>query len=120
MKKNFYPDYLIEILFFIMITFELIIVLSLLFPPLIGREIDFTSAYQPRPEWYYLWIFWLLRFFSTDRVFVGGVLIPFTLVAFLICIPWLDKKIGWITTAIIGLLFLLLFIIATLIEILLL
>jgi len=116
MKKKFYPDYLIEILFFAIITFEIILVLAFLFPPLIGREIDFLSAYQPRPEWYYLWLFWLLRFFSTDTVFIGGVIIPALIVAFLIFIPWIERYIGWRLTALIGIAFFLLFIIGTLIE----
>lgn len=116
MKKKFYPDYLIEILFFAILTFEVVLILTFLFPPLIGREIDFLAAYQPRPEWYYLWLFWILRFFSTDTVFIGGLLLPSGIIAFLIFIPWLDKKIGWSLTALIGLIFFLLFIIATIIE----
>lgn len=116
MKKKFYPDYLIEILFFILITFEVILVLSFLFPPVIGREIDFTAAYQPRPEWYYLWLFWLLRFFPADITFLGGLLIPGIMVLFLIFIPWIEKYIGWKWTALIGVIFFLLFIIGTIIE----
>ncbi|MGB9710667.1 MAG: hypothetical protein ACPLZA_04120 [Thermodesulfovibrio sp.] len=116
MKKKFYPDYLIEILFFAIITFEIILILAFLFPPVIGREIDFTAAYQPRPEWYYLWLFYLLKFFSTDKIFIGGVLLPFTLIAFLMLIPWLEKKIGWKLTSFIGLIFLLLFIVTTIIQ----
>ncbi len=116
MKKKFYPDYLIEILFFAILTFEVILLLSFIFPPVIGREIDFISPYQPRPEWYYLWLFWLLRFFSTDTVFIGGVIIPLICILFLICIPWLDKRIGWRWTAILGFIILLLFIVGTIVE----
>lgn len=116
MKKKFYPDYLVEILFFSILTFEFILILAFLFPPLTGREIDFLSAYQPRPEWYYLWLFWILRFFSTDTVFIGGILIPLSILVFLIFIPWIEKKIGWNLTALIGLVFFLFFIIATIIE----
>lgn len=116
MKKKFYPDYLIEILFFAILTFELILILSFIFPPLIGREIDFIAAYQPRPEWYYLWLFWLLRFFSTDTVFIGGVLLPLGIVSFLIFLPWIENKIGWKLTAFIALTFLLIFLIITFIE----
>lgn len=116
MKKKFYPDYLIEILFVAILTFELILILTFLFPPLIGREIDFIAAYQPRPEWYYLWLFWLLRFFSTDTVFIGGILLPLGILSFLILIPWIDKKIGWKLTTLIAFAFLLIFLITTIIE----
>lgn len=116
MKKKFYPDYLIEVLFFALLTFELILILSFLFPPLIGREINFVSTYQPRPEWYYLWLFWILRFFSADKAFIGGILLPLSMIAFLIFIPWIEKKIGWKATAFIGFVLFLLFSIATIVE----
>lgn len=116
MKKKFYPDYLIEVLFFVIITFEVILVLSFLFPPTIGREINLGASYQPRPEWYYLWLFWLLRFFPADMVFIGGVLIPTSIVVFLVLVPWIEKYIGWKLTALIGAVFLLLFIVGTIIE----
>lgn len=116
MKKKFYPDYLIEVLFFALLTFEVILVFSFLFPPLIGREIDFMAAYQPRPEWYFLWLFWLVRFFSGELLFVGGVLIPFLFISFLVMIPWIERKIGWKITAAIAFTILLLLIYATIYE----
>ncbi|MCS7203152.1 MAG: hypothetical protein NZ809_01685 [Thermodesulfovibrio sp.] len=116
MKKKFYPDYLVEILFFAIITFELILILAFVFPPQIGKEIDFLGSYKPRPEWYYLWLFFLLRFFPADTVFIGGILIPLVVLSFLIFIPWIDKKIGWRLTALIAFAILVLLIVATLIE----
>ncbi len=96
--KRFYPDYLIEIIFFALVVVELNIILALAFPPDIGREIDFTTAYQPRPEWYYLWLFGLLRYFSGKYALLGGVVIPFVAVAILFLVPWLDKKPGRVFT----------------------
>lgn len=117
MKKKFYPDYLIEILFFAFLTVELILILAFLFPPKIGREIDFLIPYQPRPEWYYLWLFWLLRYFPTDKVFIGGVLIPISIIAFLMFIPFIENKIGWKLTAMIAFVLLLFLILITIIEV---
>lgn len=105
-KKRFYPDYLIEILFFIFLVIEITVVLALLFPPAIGREIDFLSPYQPRPEWYYLWLFGLLRYFYGDLAVIGGVVIPFLAVFILFALPWIDRKFGTIiSTLLIGILF---------------
>ena len=39
--KHFYPDYLAEIVAIIVICFEMLIVLVLLYPPGIGRQINF-------------------------------------------------------------------------------
>lgn len=117
MKKKFYPDYLIEILFVALLTFELILVLTFLFPPTIGREIDFMATYQPRPEWYFLWLFWLVRVFSSDLLFLAGVLIPFLIISFLLMIPWIESKIGWRLTAMIAFAIFLVFLYATVTEI---
>ncbi|WP_297213946.1 MULTISPECIES: hypothetical protein [Thermodesulfovibrio] len=118
MKKKFYPDYLIEVLFFTVLTFELIIILTFLFPPLIGREIDFTASYQPRPEWYFLWLFWLVRFFSGDMMFIGGVLIPTIFIAFFMMIPWIEKKLGRKITIILAAVIFIILAYSTLIELL--
>ncbi len=117
MKKKFYPHYLTEIIFFAFLTFELILVLSLLFSPKIGREIDFQVPYQPRPEWYYLWLFWLLRYFPSDKVFIGGILIPLSIICFFMLIPWIERKLEWKLTAILALGLLLFLTIITIIEI---
>jgi quinol-cytochrome oxidoreductase complex cytochrome b subunit len=35
-------------------TIEVVLILAVLFPPQIGREIDFSAQFSPRPEWYFL------------------------------------------------------------------
>lgn len=93
-KKRFYPDYLIEILFFIFVVIEVNVILALIFPPVIGREIDFTFPYQPRPEWYYLWLFVLLRYFYGSLTFFGGVILPALIIMSLFLIPFIDRYLG--------------------------
>ncbi|MCX7793395.1 MAG: hypothetical protein N2257_03175 [Thermodesulfovibrionales bacterium] len=97
--KRFYPDYLIEILFFVFVLIEITVILALLFPPSTGREIDFLSPYQPRPEWYYLWLFGLLRYFHGDLAVIGGVVIPFLAVFILFAVPWIDRRFGRLFTS---------------------
>ncbi|MDH5202616.1 MAG: hypothetical protein OEW69_05095 [Nitrospirota bacterium] len=92
--KKFYPDYLLEILFFVFVTIELTLILSLIFPPPIGREIDFVSLYQPGPEWYFLWLYQLAGYFPGRSAFIGTILIPVAVVFVLILIPWIDKRFG--------------------------
>lgn len=100
-QKRFYPDYLIEILFFVFLVIEITVVLALLFPPTIGREIDFIAPYQPRPEWYYLWLFGLLRYFYGNFAVIGGVVIPFLAIFLLFALPWIDRKFGRIISALV-------------------
>lgn len=89
--KEFYPDYLSEILVVIVLTMGLVFALALLFEPVIGREINFISAYQPKPEWYFLWLYQLVMYFPGQWAVVGAVLIPVLAVALLIYIPCLDR-----------------------------
>ncbi len=89
--RRFYPDYLFEIVLVIFLTLELVTVLALLWPPGIGRLINFTAPYQPMPEWYFLWLYQLIRYFPGKWIFVGTVLVPLVTVLLLFFIPWIDK-----------------------------
>ncbi len=90
-KKRFYPDYLSEVLLVVFLTIELLLALALLFPRRIGRPIDFTSPYQPMPEWYFLWLYQLVRYFPGSWAFIGTVVLPLAAVLLLLYLPWLDR-----------------------------
>ncbi|MFW2340676.1 MAG: c-type cytochrome, partial [Acidimicrobiia bacterium] len=49
------------------------------------------SDYTPRPEWYFLWLFQLLKYFPGNLEFVGVILLPALGFAFLFAMPYLDK-----------------------------
>lgn len=116
-EKSFYPDYLIEILFVVFFIIEAVLILSLLYPPVIGRQIDFTAGFQPKPEWYFLWLYQLVRYFPGKTAFIGTIVIPSLFIALLLLIPYLDRgKHGHILAMITGLMLLLLFLILTLIP----
>ena len=89
--KEFYPDYLSEIVSVIFLTLGLVFVLAMLFPPSIGREINFTASYQPGPEWYFLWLYQIVRYFSGRLAFIGAVLIPLIFMALMIYVPFIDR-----------------------------
>jgi quinol-cytochrome oxidoreductase complex cytochrome b subunit len=89
--KKFYPDYLAEIIFSALLAVEIMLILSLLYPPAIGREIDFAKAFQPRPEWYFLWLFELVKYFPGNTAVIGAVAIPIVAIALLIYIPFIDR-----------------------------
>ncbi|MFN8061472.1 MAG: cytochrome b N-terminal domain-containing protein [Vicinamibacterales bacterium] len=48
------------------------------------------ATYVPRPEWYFLWLFQMLKYFPGDLEVVGAHLIPGLLVASLLLLPFLD------------------------------
>lgn len=88
--KNFYPDYLSEILVVIVLTLGAVFILAMLFPPPLTMEINFAAAYRPLPEWYFLWLYQLVRYFPGKWAFVGTVLIPAVAFALLLFTPRID------------------------------
>ncbi len=116
-KKEFYPDYLIEISIVIFIAIELAVVLGLIYPQDIGRQINFSTPYQPLPEWYFLWLYQIVRYFPGRWAFIGTVLLPIIAVLLLVFIPYIDRgKRGRLKATLAALALLLSFIIFTLIP----
>jgi menaquinol-cytochrome c reductase cytochrome b/c subunit len=52
-----------------------------------------TTSFVPRPDWYFYFLFYLLRIFKwPDTVFLGTVGIPNILLVLLIALPFYDKR----------------------------
>jgi len=88
---SFYPEYLFEILVVALLTVELILLLGLLFPPPIGRPVDLVGQFQPRPEWYFLWLYEFIRYFPGKTAVLGAVLIPLGLILLIGLVPFIDR-----------------------------
>lgn len=50
------------------------------------------AAYVPRPEWYFLFLFELLKFFPGEIEFVGTVIVPGAAVLVLFLLPFFDRR----------------------------
>jgi quinol-cytochrome oxidoreductase complex cytochrome b subunit len=90
-QKKFYPEYLSEVLVVMLLCFEALIILALLFPTHLGRPVDLTRQFQPRPEWYFLWLFQLVGYFPGKSAVIGTVVIPLVCVLLLLFLPFLDR-----------------------------
>src|SRR3954471_11500576 len=52
-----------------------------------------TVSFVPRPDWYFYFLFYLLRIFKwPDSVFLGTVGVPTILLILLIMLPFLDRR----------------------------
>src|SRR3990172_6189268 len=91
-ENKFFPYYFFEIMLVAMFTIEVVLVLAVLFPPSIGREIDFSAQFSPRPEWYFLFLYQLTKYFYGGWAFVGAVLLPGLAFSALLLTPFLDKS----------------------------
>jgi len=48
------------------------------------------ESYLPRPEWYYMWLFQMLTYFSGAWETVGSLAIPIVGIALLFCVPFVS------------------------------
>lgn len=60
-------------------------------PPLEPPADPTSSDYIPRPEWYFLGLFQLLKYFPGRLEIVGAIIIPGAVMTFLALLPWLDR-----------------------------
>jgi ubiquinol-cytochrome c reductase cytochrome b subunit len=61
--------------------------------PALEAPADPTDAtYTPRPEWYFLGLFQLLKFFPGRLELVGAIIIPGLLLLALALLPWIDRR----------------------------
>jgi quinol-cytochrome oxidoreductase complex cytochrome b subunit len=89
--KKFYPDYLFEILVVCLVVLEVVLALSYLFAPRTGRPVDFSRNFMPLPEWYFLSLYQLLKYFPGKSAFIGVVVIPCAALYFMFALPFMEK-----------------------------
>ena len=90
-EQTFFPYYFFEIAIISLFTVELVLILAVLFPPAVGREINFSAPYSPRPEWYFLFLYELTKYFPGTWTFVGAVLLPGLAFSAFLLAPFLDS-----------------------------
>jgi ubiquinol-cytochrome c reductase cytochrome b subunit len=60
-------------------------------PPLESAADPSDATYVPRPEWYFLGLFQLLKYFPGKWEVVGAMVLPGIAAAFLALLPWIDR-----------------------------
>jgi len=90
-SKTFFPYYFFEVAVVALLTLEVVLLLAVLFPPAIGREIDLSAQFSPRPEWYFLFLYQLTKYFPGTWTFVGAVLLPGLAFSLVLLAPFLDS-----------------------------
>jgi ubiquinol-cytochrome c reductase cytochrome b subunit len=60
-------------------------------PPLEGPADPTDAGYIPRPEWYFLGLFQLLKYFPGKWEVVGAIVVPGLVGLFLALLPWIDR-----------------------------
>jgi len=91
--EKFYPDVIYQDLLVSFAIFILLIGLAAFVGVANEPKADPTDAtYVPRPEWYFLWLFQMLKYFPGQLEWVGTVIIPGLLVLALFLLPFYDRS----------------------------
>jgi quinol-cytochrome oxidoreductase complex cytochrome b subunit len=90
----FYPSFLFKEIFVMMLIFILVaIILSLVFPVGLGDPADPTdNLFVPKPEWYFMSLYELLKFFPGKFEVIATAVIPAGGIVVLFLVPFLDKN----------------------------
>ncbi|MBW2145841.1 MAG: cytochrome b N-terminal domain-containing protein [Deltaproteobacteria bacterium] len=92
-KHPFFPYSMFKDSVIFTAVFALILVLAFVAPPereKIAGTLD--PAYQPRPEWYFMWLFQLLKYFEGKFEAVGTLVIPGIGFLLLLILPFLGRN----------------------------
>jgi mono/diheme cytochrome c family protein len=88
----FFPDTLFKDAVVALIIFLILIALAFFMgAPLEERADPADSSYTPRPEWYFLFLFQLLKYFPGELEFLGVVIIPTIAIVLLFVLPFMDR-----------------------------
>ncbi|HEU0122367.1 MAG TPA: cytochrome b N-terminal domain-containing protein [Bryobacteraceae bacterium] len=90
--KKFYPGQVFKDTVAIFVMFAILFALATLVRVPLGKIADPTdTTYIPRPEWYFLFLFQLLKFFEGPLEIVGSMVLPGVAVGLLFATPFIDR-----------------------------
>jgi mono/diheme cytochrome c family protein len=91
-RKRFYPRQVFLDTVAIFVAFAILFVMAVAVRVPLGQLADPTDiSFTPRPEWYFLFLFQLLKLMPGPLEIVGSVVLPGLAIAALILLPFLDR-----------------------------
>lgn len=89
----FFPDAVFKDAIVVLVIFLVLVALAyFLGAPLEEQADPADTSYTPRPEWYFLFLFQLLKYFPGELEVIGVVLIPTVVVILIFLLPLLDRS----------------------------
>ncbi len=91
-RRKFFPEQVFKDTVGVAIAFIILFTMAVVADVPLGRLADPTdTAYIPRPEWYFLFLFQTLKFFKGPLEVVGAVVLPGVAVLALLLVPFIDR-----------------------------
>jgi quinol-cytochrome oxidoreductase complex cytochrome b subunit len=92
--EAFYPYYLFKDAVAVLTVFLIVAFLAWRFPPGVGTFPNPTDTnYNPRPEWYFLFLFQFLKYFPGRLEPMVAVVLPSGAILFLLLFPFFDRRL---------------------------
>lgn len=89
----FYPNFLFREAVAALIMVIIVVAMALLMPMKVGDPADPSdSSFKPRPEWYFMAPFYLLKIFPSSLELIPTVIGPILTFIFLLILPFVDKN----------------------------
>lgn len=90
---RFFPEHMSRtMLGFGVLVVALFLLAAFIPAPLEEKAGTFIADYLPRPEWYYMWLFQLLTYFSGAWEMAGSLLLPVGGVTLLLLVPFISES----------------------------
>lgn len=90
--KSFFPYIIFKDTVAVFIIFIAVLILALTQGVELEEVADPTdTTYNPRPEWYFLFLFQALKFFPGSLEAVAAIVLPSLVILFLLLLPWIDR-----------------------------
>ena len=91
--ESFYPFYLSKDAVAVLLALSVLVLLVLKYPVEIGEIADPAStSYNPRPDWYFLFLFQALKYFPGSMESVAAVMLPGLALLVLLSVPFFDRR----------------------------
>ena len=92
-EAPFYPDQVFKDMALFLLVFVGLVALANLYPAPLGSVADPTvKTYVPRPEWYFFFLFQLLKFFQGPYEIVGTMVLPNLFIILMLLLPFYDRN----------------------------
>lgn len=91
-KKKFFPRQVFQDTFAIFVTFVILFSMAIAVRVPLGQMANPTdTSYVPRPDWYFLFLFQLLKLFEGPLEILGTVVLPTLAIIAIFLVPFIDR-----------------------------
>ena len=89
----FFPDIIFKDTIAVLVVFIILVALAYFIgAPVEARANPNDTSYTPRPEWYFLFLFQMLKYFPGNLEVIGAMILPGLFIVLLLILPFIDKS----------------------------